>query len=69
MATTKEAWGSKKNDLNLRDLAHVLGHMSNAMIFIQDWTDICKRLNPTATNITRQDDCKARFDKLFNEGY
>jgi hypothetical protein len=67
MATTKETWGAKKGQ-NIRELTTMLGGAGSAIVFIEDWCKICKRLNPTATNIMRQNDFVDRYKRATYEG-
>ena len=64
MNNVNEPRGSNKS---LKDIYSLLGPNLEASIFVEEWTDICKRLNPTPANIRRQNDCASRIDAFINE--
>jgi thiol-disulfide isomerase/thioredoxin len=66
MGTTKETWGQKKGQ-NVRELSTMLGGAGLAIAFVEDWCKICKRLNPTAPNIVKQNEFEDRFKRLMDE--
>ena len=57
-------WGANKG---LKDLHSVLGHTSEALKFVKEWADICKRLNPTPANIERQNACVEKINAFVKE--
>ena len=64
MGYVNEKWGSHKS---LKDIHSMLGHTNEALKFVKDWTDICKRLNPTPANIERQDACLHKINASLLE--
>ena len=62
MSNVNENWGSNKG---LNDIHSLLGQTHEALKFVKEWTDICKRLNPTPSNIDRQNACLTKIEEYI----